>query len=422
MPEPVIIPADLARAADLLVSAADRSSDEVDLAAGIVTDALLDQATHRATVVSQPFVDARLRDRKATLETAETGGMRPLEILRAGPRSAAERALLAALVAWHVDILLERRDGIHTLREMLPSLDWLEFQGAVPPYTAIRETLEDAARARVEELLRGAPVEAPTARAADAIRALRGIAPPPLAMAPNARSAPPIGPRGAARAVTGELEGAWRRGWVKALLFPWGAVRGAALALLRGVFSLRSPMTLAFDGESLRVTGHTELLGRTLRRYDIRYPLTGIAEIRREARFPALPAAASVFALTVGSMLGARTVVEAARATYFPLLGIGFGIIAAGILFDWLLRALFPGVKGRTRLVIRTRDGEAVVLTELPVEGLDAFLDALDPTKGATLPRELSTGLQGESSETLRDPSSGPRGSSTARPDGSRRG
>lgn len=418
MAETVIIPADLSRAADLLVAAADRAPDEVDLAAGIVTDALLDQAAHRAPGVSASFVDACLRDRKASLALADCGGVRPLEVLRAGPRSAAERALLAALVAWQVDILLDRRDGIHALRDMLPGFDWLEFQGVVPPYTAIRETLEDDARARVEELLRGAPVEAPTARAGDAIRALRGIAPPPLSLAQTPRSVPPMGARGVARSVTGELEGAWRRGWVKALLFPWGAVRGAVIAVLRGVFSLRSPMTLAFDGESLRVTGHTELLGRTLRRYELRFPLTGITEIRREARFPALPAAASVFALTIGSMLGARTVVEAARATYFPLLAIGFGIIAAGVLFDWLLRALFPGLKGRTRLTIRTRDGEAVVLTELPVDALDGFLDALDPTRGATLP----TGDPGLSAATVKDPSPAPRGSSTAPPGATRRG
>lgn len=418
MAETVLIPAHFARAADALGVAADRSSDEVDLAAEVVVEALVDQATRRTSAVSREVVEAAMRSRRASIDTAATGALRPLDLLVNGPRSELERALLAALIAWHVDALLERRDGVSALRGLLPAFDWLEFHGAVPPYTAIRETLEDDARARVEELLRAVPVDAPTARAADAVRALRGIAPPPLA-ATTGRSVPPLS-SAAGRSLRGELEGAWRRPWIKILLLPWGAARGAFRWLLRGVFSLRSPMTLGFDGECLRVSGHTELLGRTLRSYDMRFPVTGVSEIRREQRFPALPAAASVFALTLGSMLGARTAIEAARASYFPLVAIGLGMIAAGILFDWLLRAIFPGVQGRTRLTIRTRDGEAVVLTALPIAELDSFLDALDPAKGATLLRDAVTAVdQGLSAATVKDPSPGHRGSSSTRPDGS---
>lgn len=401
MAETPLIPDHFSRAADLLGVAADRSSDEVDLAAEVVAEVLVDQAQRRAPRISQELLDATMAARKATANTAASGELRPLEVLRRGPGSEADRALLASLLAWRVDALLERRDGVRALRDLLPAFDWLEFQGVVPPYTAIRETLEDDARARVEELLRAVPVEAPTARAADAVRALRGIA-PPLISVPG-RSGPPPAAM-SSRSLQGELEGAWRRPWVKLLLLPWGAVRGAALALLRGVFSLKSPMTLSFDGESLRVSGHTELLGRTLRSYDMRFPLGGLAELRRESRFPALPAAASVFALTVGSMLGARTVIEAARASYFPLVAIGLGMIAAGILFDWLLRAVFPGVTGRTRLTLRTRDGEAVVLTALAVDELDAFLDGIDPARGATLLREPTGPDGGLSGATVRDP------------------
>jgi hypothetical protein len=413
MAETPLIPAHFARAADLLGAAADRASDEVDRVAEVVTEVLVDQANRRAPRISQEVLDAVMKSHGATAQTGAHGELRPLEVLRAGPGTEADRAVLAALLAWRVDALLERRDGVRALRDLLPAFDWLEFQGVVPPYTAIRETLEDEARARVEELLRAVPVEAPTARAADAVRALRGIAPPPLAMVPG-RSAPPTS---ATRTLRGELEGAWRRPWAKVLLLPWGALRGAALSLLRGVFSLRSPMTLSFDGESVRVAGHTELLGRTLRSYDLRFPLTGLSELRREVRYPALPAAASVFALTVGSMLGARTVIEAARATYFPLVAIGLGMIAAGILFDWLLRAIFPGVTGRTRLTLRTRDGEAVVLTGLAVDELDAFLDGIDPSKGATLLRDGATVVDGGlSGATVKDPSTAPRGPTTARP------
>ena len=117
--------------------------------------------------------------------------------------------------------------------------------------------------------------------------------------------------------------------------------------------------------------------------------------------------------------LSARTA-SAARASYFPLVAIGLGMIAAGILFDWLLRAVFPGVTGRTRLTVRTRDGEAVVLTGLPVEELDAFLDGLDPAKGATLLRDATMVESGLSGATVKDPQPPSRASSRA-PSGSDR-
>jgi hypothetical protein len=132
------------------------------------------------------------------------------------------------------------------------------------------------------------------------------------------------------------------------------------------------------DGDVIRVKGHTEILGRTLRAYDHRFPVANLTEVRREVRFPMLPAAASVCALFVGSTFGARSVIEGAGGRYWVLVAIGLGCIAGGIFFDFLLRSLFPGVTGRTRLTLRTRDGRSIVLTNLEVAALDRFLDALD--------------------------------------------
>jgi hypothetical protein len=150
------------------------------------------------------------------------------------------------------------------------------------------------------------------------------------------------------------------------------------MALGRGVFSLRRPATVTLEGELLRVVGHTELFGRTLATFDVRYPLAELVELRREARYPMLPAALALVGVALGGLFGARTAIEGAGVAYFPLVGLGIGIILAGLVLDMLVRALFPGVRGRGRLVLRARDARAVELTNLPLEELDRLLDAVD--------------------------------------------
>ena len=199
--------------------------------------------------------------------------------------------------------------------------------------------------------------------------------------------------------VAGELEGVERGVLRRILGTPIAAVTGPVRAVLRVVFSLRSPVTVSLDAGTLRVHGHTELLGRTLRTWDERFPLTGVAMLRRETRFPSLPVAASVFALGVGSILGAREAIEGARAQYFPLVALGLGLLAGGVFFDALMRAVFPGVQGRTRLTVRSRDGRGVVLTALPAAELDALLDAIDASSSGG----ARAGVSPISSATVRD-------------------
>ncbi|MBK6533699.1 MAG: hypothetical protein IPF99_30165 [Deltaproteobacteria bacterium] len=150
--------------------------DCIDRVAEVVADALIDQAQHRALTPSPSVVDARVAALKLKPDDGATTTGRPLEIVRGGARNPAERALLAALVAWHLETLLGRRDGVHAVRSLVPALDWLEFVGHAPPYTAARETLDADVIARLDAVLEGAPVEAATPAAAAAIRALRAEA------------------------------------------------------------------------------------------------------------------------------------------------------------------------------------------------------------------------------------------------------
>jgi hypothetical protein len=363
--------------------------DRIDRVAEAVADALIDQAQHRAPAVSASVVDARIATLKLKPDDGATPTGRPLEIIRGGARNVAERALLSALLAWHLETLLNRRDGIHAVRALVPSLDWLEFVGHCPPYTAARETLDTDVLDRLDLVLEGAPIDAPTRAAAAAIRALRS-------KNPGVGNAAPLsdGPRPETVSVAGELESNERRG-LRQLL--WAVLWMRPLrAVLQVVFSLRSPVTVSLDGETLQVHGHTELLGRTLRTWDERFPLSGLSMLRREARYPMLPVAASVFALGLGSVLGARSAIEGARATYFPLVAIGFALLLGGVLFDGLMRAIFPGVRGRTRLTMRSRDGRGAVLTALPVGELDALMAAIDAQLHGSAPSAVSA-------ETMRD-------------------
>ena len=390
MAEPSLSPDALRAAAEELSHTPD--DDRIDRVAEVVADALIDQAQHRAPAVSASVVDARIAALKLKLDDGATPTGRPLEIIRGGARNVAERALLAALLAWHLETLLNRRDGVHAVRALVSSLDWLEFVGHCPPYTAARETLDADVLDRLDVVLDGAPIEAPTRAAAAAVRALRGKS-PVLASAAPLRD----GARPGTVSVAGELEGDERRGLRRLL---WAVLwMRPVRAVLQAVFSLRSPVTVSLDGDTLQVHGHTELLGRTLRTWDERFPLSGLSLLRREARYPVLPVAASVFALALGSVLGARSAIEGARATYFPLVAIGFALLLGGVLFDGLMRAIFPGAVGRTRLTVRSKDGRGAVLTALPVGELDALMDAVD----AQLLGGARSAPSAVSAETVRD-------------------
>jgi len=421
MAETSLPPEALRNAAEALKRHADHDDgahvESLDRAARVVAEVLLDLAEHRSATVAPHVVDARMLNVGIDAASLVLPAGKPLEVLRSGARDVSERALVSALLARHIETVLARRDGVHALRGMLPSLDWLEFLGLYPPYTAARYVLDDDTRTRFEDIARAAPVDAPTEAVAAALRALRG-ATPTAAPAVVARSVPPPagGEAGVPVSVAGELEGVARTrlGRILRTLSGLGGVLGAVRAVLRVVFVLRSPATVTLDGDVLRVKGHTELLGRMLRAYEHHFPLDTLTEVRREERFPRLPVAASVVALAVGSIVGARLVIEGAGAVYFPLVGLGLGLLAAGLFFDWLMRALFPGLKGRTRLGLRAGDSRALELTELPIAELDRLIDAIDarlrehtirvPRSSYTLPPPALTGQDALSAATVRDP------------------
>ncbi len=362
---------------------------DAQVAALVVGEVLLDQAAQRSAVVSQALVEARMGSHGVSEATCAIDGTAPLTVLREGPHSDAERALVSVLLARHIGTVLDGNEGVSGVRELLPRLDWLEFTGPYAPYSAARVALAGDTLQRFEQVLRDAPVESSSDAGAAAVRALRGLSAGPGETLATVKEAFPAGLRASVDStvsVAGEVEGMQRGGFARALgiVTGWSVLRGVVVSLGRLAFSFRRPMTVSLDGDVLRVVGHTEILGRTLRTFDVRYPLEQLVEIRREVRFPALPVAVSLVGLAAGALFGARAVVEGAGVAYFPLIGLGIGLILGGLVFDLLVRSLFPGLLGQGRVVIRARDARAVVLSRLAIEEADKLLDAIDRRFRAT--------------------------------------
>lgn len=363
---------------DTLRAAADaiarRPRSDVRAASRVVGDVLLAQAEARTGAVSHQQIEARCGEVGATDATGEVDGVRPIEVLRRGPKSALERAVVSVLLARHVGELLDGDGGPARVRARLSDLDWLEFTGPYAPYAAAPYALARDTGERFETLVEESDISGGSARAIEAVRALRGLA-------TGARGDELEAPSSAnAVSVAVELEG-YAKGFLPRLLASLvgvGALRGLVRTVGGWVFSFKRPATLSLEGESLRLVGHSEVLGRTLRTWDIRMPVHELVELRKEVRFPWAPAALSIAGLLVGTLMGARRVFEGVGARWFAVIAIGVGMILAGVATELVLRALWPGLIGKARLAIRSKDARALELTHVASEEADRLLDAVE--------------------------------------------
>ncbi|MDP3275133.1 MAG: hypothetical protein Q8Q09_08065 [Deltaproteobacteria bacterium] len=379
------------RIAAAATSLSRRPRAELDAASRVVGEVLLAQAEARVGAMSHQRIDARCGELGASDATCEADGVRPIEVLRRGPKNEQERAVVSVLLARYLGEILNGDHGDTRLLAKLQDIDWLEFTGPYQPYEAAPFALAglgESTASRFAKVLARAPIDGASKRAEEATRALRGL---PAIEAPaqtlattshtsrsattSAVSSLSAGPSIAVE-VIGHARGFFARS--ASALLGIGALRAVFSLFGRGVFSFRRPAMLSVEESSLRLVGHSEILGRTLRTWDVRLPLAELIELRREARFPWLPAALSMTGLLLGTLLGARRVIEGAGAKYFPLVALGVGMLLAGIAFELLLRALWPGLTGRVRLLIRSRDSQAIELSNLEPLELDALLASVD--------------------------------------------
>jgi len=157
------------------------------------------------------------------------------------------------------------------------------------------------------------------------------------------------------------------------ILFLMHAVRLAAKLAL----AYKAPGQMIFSEKGVRVSWRIEMLGRTLRDREIVLVREGVARVVREVRYPHAAFYGGLLALAVGSFVGVRTMVDGVRSASPPLLWAGLVILVVGILLDFVLGSLSPGIVGRCRLLLVPKSGASICVARVDARRADAALAKL---------------------------------------------
>lgn len=361
-----------------------------------VADKLLASRRRDVAAVAAPFLKTVVLNR---LDHQTTLGEAAAALER-GPQGRREQVLLGALLARSVAAAppagVEAEDkaagellwlAAHAGIDAFPSLDAVMGPKAPGLWGALcdllrridrgREASFDRADAAVGALaLREAtPEETRTAVAKLATEvedpALAGLL---QGGARGAQAAPEVGLR-----LTGELQPAPRGAVLTALaaLSGWMLIEGMFRLLSRAALQRRSPAELEITPEGLRVRARTEMLGKVLREVEHVVPLDGLAVASREVRFPRLVLYAGLLALMLGSYLGANLLGDGVKAASPSLIGQGVLMLAIGIGLELGAAAIFPGVRGRCRVILVPKKGSPLCLGEVDAENAQRTLASI---------------------------------------------
>ncbi len=183
--------------------------------------------------------------------------------------------------------------------------------------------------------------------------------------------------------LTGELQPAPRSPVVTVLMAVTGLmlVEAGARQVARLALGRRQPAELEVTGEGVRVKARVEMLGRVLREVEHVVPVDGLAVASREVRFPRLMLYMGLFALAVGSYVGASLLGDGVRAASPSLLAQGLLLVAVGVAIELAATSLVPGVRGRCRVVMVPKKGRSVCVGEVDATDARALLASL-PRRG----------------------------------------
>jgi hypothetical protein len=331
-------------------------------------------------------------------EQAETSLGNPLAALERAPATRAERSLLGALVARAVALDpprgFEAEEALatdllwaaaHTPLDAFAYLDDALGEGAAGLWRALAGLLRaidgakhlsfDRAEAFVAAFALARSSNAEARSAADALAAELGD-PDLRALLAGGGAADEPAP---AQPIVGELEPAPRGPLVTVALALTGVLLVTRLVRLVGRLALarRTPVEVQIQGGRVRLRSRTELLGKVLRESEHVVPVDHLARASREVRYPRLALYAGLFALALGAYTGVSLFVDGARATSPSLLGTGLLLIALGVGLELALTTLWPGARGRCRLVLLSRSGETYCVGDLDVRAADQALARL---------------------------------------------
>lgn len=179
--------------------------------------------------------------------------------------------------------------------------------------------------------------------------------------------------------ILGEMEPAPRGPFVTFLLAITGLmfIVGGARLLARLALGRKETAELSISGDGVLIKTKTEMLGRTVRESEHVLPPGSLARATRDVQFPRLALYGGLFALAVGSYLGVTLFVDGARAASPSLLGQGLLLVAVGVAIELALTSVWPGARGKCRVVFVPRKGGALCVGGLDVDAAERTISAL---------------------------------------------
>ncbi len=164
--------------------------------------------------------------------------------------------------------------------------------------------------------------------------------------------------------------------------------------LLRGLVSLlgrfllvwRREAVASIDGETLALEVEWSALGRSFRKVRTVTPLRGVAAARLEERRRYLHLLVGFGCLAIGTWVGIQWFVEGLHAGFPKLALVGAGVVAAGVVLDWISYSFVPEGRGRNHVILAMGPWR-VRLSGVERDAAERFLAALRDGWGAASER-----------------------------------
>lgn len=155
----------------------------------------------------------------------------------------------------------------------------------------------------------------------------------------------------------------------------------AVLKLLgRYALHLRRPAELRVNESGVTVQARYELLGKTLREFEVHIPRPALSRAARQIRYPKLGTYVGIATLLVGSYIGLRLIIDGARSGAPEFLGIGTGVLVAALALDYALARLPSLAKNRCEVYFQPRRGGTIALAAIDPVLADKALALLRST------------------------------------------
>lgn len=176
------------------------------------------------------------------------------------------------------------------------------------------------------------------------------------------------------------------RSWIATLLLTITMILPilAVLKLLgRYALHLRRPAELRVNEGGVTVQARYELLGKTLREFEVHIPRVALSRAARQIRYPKLGTYIGIATLLIGSYIGLRLVIDGARSGAPEFLGIGTAILVGALALDYALARLPSLAKNRCEIYFQPKKGGSIAI---------AAIDPILADRALTLLRSTATG------------------------------